>query len=201
MSLWVKICGLRDAADVACAVEAGADAVGFVFARSVREVTPAQALRACQDLPEGVLRIAVMRHPEPAAWQQVWREFRPDWLQTDWRDYAALVLAPELQRLPVYRDDSTTEESIGQLPAQLLFEGSDSGTGRTADWARAAQLARRCRLVLAGGLDADNVAEAVRKVQPFGVDVSSGVEASPGVKDPARIRAFIAAARAAELNT
>lgn len=198
MSLWVKICGLRDASDVACAAEAGADAVGFVFARSVREVTPAQALRACKGLADGVVRIAVMRHPEPAAWQQVWREFRPDWLQTDWQDYATLALAPELHRLPVYRDDATIEESIGQLPAQLLFEGSDSGTGRTADWTRAAQLARRCRLVLAGGLDADNVAEAVRNVRPFGVDVSSGVEVAPGLKDPGRIRAFIAAARAAE---
>lgn len=198
MSLWVKICGLRDAADVACAVEAGADAVGFVFARSVREASPAQALLACKGLPEGVLRIAVMRHPEPAAWQQVWREFRPDWLQTDRQDYATLALARELERLPVYRDDSVNDESIGPLPAQLLFEGSDSGTGRTADWARAAVLARRCRLVLAGGLDAENVAEAVRTVQPFGVDVSSGVESAPGVKDPSRIHAFIAAARAAE---
>lgn len=198
MSLWVKICGLRDAADVACAVEAGADAVGFVFARSVREVTPAQALRACEALPQGMLRVAVMRHPEPAAWQQVWREFRPDWLQTDRQDYAQLSLAPELGQLPVYRDNAVHEASARQLPAQLLFEGGDSGTGRTADWTRAAVLARRCRLVLAGGLNAENVAEAVRTVQPFGVDVSSGVESAPGVKDATRIHAFIAAARAAE---
>ena len=198
MSLWIKICGLRDAADVACAADAGADAVGFVFARSVREVSPAQARRACQALPATVLRFAVMRHPAPEAWEQVWHEFRPDWLQTDWQDYGALTLAPELRRLPVYRDDAIDEESIGQLPAQLLFEGGDSGAGRTADWTRAAQLARRCRLVLAGGLHPDNVADAVRRVRPFGVDVSSGVEAAPGIKDPARIRAFIAAARAAE---
>lgn len=199
MALWVKICGLRSAADVAAAVAAGADAVGFVFAPSVRRVTPAQARAACAALPAGVLRLAVMRHPEPAEWQAVASGFAPDWLQTDWQDYAGLSSAADVGRLPVYRDDAPPSEGVA-LPSPMLFEGRDSGSGRPADWARAAELAARTRLVLAGGLDADTVAEAVRRVRPWGVDVSSGVEAAPGVKDPGRIRAFIAAARAAAVE-
>jgi phosphoribosylanthranilate isomerase len=194
---WIKICGLNSSGDVAAAVAAGADAVGFVFAPSVRQVTPAQAVRACRGLRVDVLRVAVMRHPEPAAWRQVWEEFQPDCLQTDWQDYDTLAVDPRVQRLPVYRDD-TLVESDGRLPERLLFEGGESGSGRTADWQRAALLARRTRLVLAGGLNPDNVAAAVASVGPFGVDVSSGVERAPGVKDPTRIQAFIAAARAAE---
>jgi phosphoribosylanthranilate isomerase len=84
------------------------------------------------------------------------------------------------------------------LPAWLLVEGRASGRGARADWALAARLALRTRVVLAGGLDAGNVAAAIRRVRPFGVDVSSGVESAPGVKDPGRIRAFVAAVRAAE---
>ncbi len=196
MALWVKICGLRSAADVAAAVAAGADAVGFVFAPSVRRVTPAEARAACEALPAGVLRLAVMRHPEPAEWEVVAAGFGPDGLQTDWQDYVGLSLATGMGRLPVYRDDAPPPAGVA-LPSPLLFEGRDSGTGRPANWALATELAARTRLVLAGGLDADTVAEAVRRVRPWGVDVSSGVESAPGVKDRGRINAFIEAARMA----
>ena len=80
---------------------------------------------------------------------------------------------------------------------RILFEGPVSGIGSTSDWHSAAQLARSTQLVLAGGLNATNVADAIAAVRPFGVDVSSGVEASPGVKDPARIHEFVRRARAA----
>jgi phosphoribosylanthranilate isomerase len=79
----------------------------------------------------------------------------------------------------------------------MLFEGPSSGIGELADWGRAAELARQTQMILAGGLTPENVAEAVQAVRPFGVDVSTGVEASPGVKDPTKIRAFVRAARAA----
>jgi phosphoribosylanthranilate isomerase len=84
-----------------------------------------------------------------------------------------------------------------ELPPRLLYEGAVSGAGRTADWSRAEKVARRAELLLAGGLDADNVAAAIRAVRPFGVDVSSGVESSQGVKCPTKIARFVAAARAA----
>ena len=79
----------------------------------------------------------------------------------------------------------------------MLFEGPSSGIGELADWGRAAELARQTEVILAGGLNAQNVAEAVQAVRPFGVDVSSGVEQEPGVKDPGMIREFVLAARAA----
>jgi phosphoribosylanthranilate isomerase len=87
------------------------------------------------------------------------------------------------------------------LPSRVLYEGAVSGTGRTADWAGAHAVARRAEVLLAGGLNPDNVAEAIRVVGPWGVDVSSGVEAAPGVKSPTKILQFVAAARAAAAAT
>ena len=81
------------------------------------------------------------------------------------------------------------------LPAEFLYEGRHSGQGQQVDWARAARIAGRGRMILAGGLNHDNVAQAIRQVSPFGVDVSSAVEFEPGKKDPTKIRAFIDAAK------
>ncbi len=83
------------------------------------------------------------------------------------------------------------------LPARVLFEGPVSGTGVPTDWPSARAMARRTELILAGGLSPANVAAAIAEVQPFGVDVSSGVESSPGIKSPAKIASFVSAARAA----
>jgi phosphoribosylanthranilate isomerase len=107
-------------------------------------------------------------------------------------DFARLAVPSGIKVLPVLRSGG---ESPGTLPKRVLFEGPVSGTGTTADWSSALTLARRCEVILAGGLTPANVADAVRIVAPFGVDVSSGVEQSPGVKDPARIAEFVRAAR------
>jgi phosphoribosylanthranilate isomerase len=96
--------------------------------------------------------------------------------------------------MPVFRSGRDLPEL---LPSRLLFEGPVSGAGATSDWTAAAALASRTQLVLAGGLKPTNVADAIAIARPFGVDVSSGVEAQPGVKDPARIYEFVRAARAA----
>ena len=194
MSLTVKICGLKSADDVAAAVAAGADAVGFVFAESVRRITPAAACGAAAAVPAGVLRVAVMRHPSRAEWAEVRDSFAPDVLQTDIGDYASLDVPGDVARWPVIREGQAVVDS----PEVFLYEGRQSGRGETVDWSRAAELARRGDMILAGGLTASNVAAAMRAVRPWGVDVSSGVESQPGVKDPDLVRAFIAAARAAE---
>ena len=195
MSLLVKICGLKSAADVDTVVAAGADAVGFVFAESPRRVTPAEASAASRDLPATVRRVAVMRHPTNAEWQAVLDGFRPDVLQTDAGDFATLDVPGEIERWPVLREG---RDDTGSLPRVFLYEGPTSGAGVTVDWTLAASIARRGRMILAGGLSAANVGAAVTTVRPYGVDVSSAVESGPGVKDPQLIREFIEAARATE---
>jgi phosphoribosylanthranilate isomerase len=192
----VKICGLKDCEDVEAAVRAGADAIGFVFAQSVRRVSPSAAAAAAAEAPAGVLRVAVMKHPSNAEWQEVHETFGPDVLQTDADDYATLAVPDEVRRWPVYRESQPIDAK--ELPAEFLYEGAKSGAGETVDWQRAAVLARSGRMILAGGLSPDNVAKAIRAARPWGVDVSSGVESSPGIKDASRIRNFIEAARAAE---
>jgi phosphoribosylanthranilate isomerase len=179
---------------VAAAVEAGADAIGFVFAPSPREVTAERAVELCAGLPPGIKRVAVMRHPEADRWRRVLEVFAPDWLQTDADDLPAIKLPPGCVALPVYRDSNAPADS--DLPDRLLFEGSHSGSGQLADWDEARGLSRVAEVILAGGLNADNVADAIRFVKPWGVDVSSGVERARGEKDPAKIKEFVARARA-----
>jgi phosphoribosylanthranilate isomerase len=192
--MFVKICGMNSPEAVAAAVRAGADAIGFVFASSPREVTPERAKELCAGLPGHVVRVAVMRHPQPARWQQALAVFAPDWLQTDAEDLRAITLPRSCTALPVYRDDNAPADT--DLPDRLLFEGASSGTGRLADWDEAHGLARVAEVILAGGLTADNVASAVQFVDPWGVDVSSGVERERGLKDPAKIEEFVARVRA-----
>lgn len=195
MTIFVKICGLSTPADVAAAVAAGADAIGFVFADSPRRVSVEQAASLASAVPASVARVAVMRHPAQAEWDRVAAGFGPDWLQTDVEDFASLDIGEDVQRMPVYRDTLGLDVGALAREAQALFEASSSGAGVRANWDRAAELAGSTRLMLAGGLDPHNVAEAIRRVRPWGVDVSSGVEKSRGVKDPSRIAAFVNAAR------
>lgn len=195
MSLFVKICGLRDAATVAAAIEAGADAVGFVFAASPREVSVQQAAAAAAGVPANVRRVAVMRHPTATAWEAVCHGFAPDVLQTDAEDFAGLDVPAGIEQWPVFREGG---EPVADDAVTFVYEGPASGAGETVNWQQAAALSRRRQMILAGGLDAHNVARAIDTVRPWGVDVSSGVESAPGVKDTGRIREFISAARAAE---
>ena len=197
MSLLIKICGLRSAQDVDAAVDAGANAVGFVFAESPRRVTPLEARHAADAAPDGVLRVAVMRHPDRDDWLRVLDEFQPDVLQTDIGDLDDLDVPDTVTAWPVVREGAV---SNGVMLDMFLYEGPKSGQGETVDWQRAATVARRGRMILAGGLSADNVAEAIRVVRPYGVDVSSAVETQVGRKDPGLIRQFIRAARSAESN-
>ena len=196
MNLFVKVCGLRDARCVAAAAEAGADAVGFVFAESLRRVSPAEAREASKNLRADVQRVAVMRHPSNDEWQTVVDEFAPDVLQTDAEDFARLDVPDNITRWPVLRQRSG--ETAEPVPKVFVYEGADSGTGKTIDWTQARDIAAQGRMILAGGLNPDNVAQAVREVRPWGVDASSGLESSPGTKDVELIRRFVGAARAAE---
>jgi phosphoribosylanthranilate isomerase len=197
MTTFVKICGLRDGATVAAAVEAGADAVGFVFADSPRRVSVDEARRAARTVPDSVRRVAVMRHPSGADWADVLERFKPDVLQTDAEDFAGLEVPSHVATWPVLREGRSASVPV---PQEFIYEGPVSGSGETVDWKNAASLARKGRMVLAGGLDASNVGDAIRAARPWGVDVSSGVESAPGEKDVEKIRQFIGAVRTAEIK-
>lgn len=195
--MFVKICGLTTPDGVAAALDAGADALGFVFAPSVRRVTPTAAA-ALATLARGrAICIAVTLHPNAEEVEEILDVFAPDLLQTDLADAEALSPRARARLLPVLREGAALPVP---LPGRILYEGAVSGTGRTADWALAHTVARQTEVLLAGGLDPDNVAAAIRRVRPWGVDVSSGVESAPGVKSPTKISAFVAAARAAAVE-
>jgi len=195
--MWVKICGMTTPEAVTAALEAGVDAIGFVFAESVRRLTPEAAVRLAVPARGKVACVAVTRHPSQQALDEILEVFRPDVLQTDADDLTVLRVPASLIRLPVLRGNPPS----ASVPARILFEGLVSGTGKTCDWSSARQLSRRTELVLAGGLSADNVVAAITDVQPFGVDVSSGVESRPGIKDPAEIARFARAARQTQKET
>jgi phosphoribosylanthranilate isomerase len=195
---FIKVCGMTDSSAVSAALAAGVDAIGFVFAPSVRRVTPEQAARLAGPARGKVLCVAVTQHPDTQLLQEIFAQFRPDVLQTDEEDLPSISFPPGVAAWPVLRGlpSSETLQRL-QQSGPLLFEGPRSGTGKVADWAMARDLATGRSLILAGGLSHTNVAEAISTVRPFGVDVSSGVEESPGRKSPALIESFVTRARAA----
>lgn len=199
--MFVKICGLRTREHIDAAIAAGADAIGFVFAESVRRIDPAAAAEITDGVPADVRKVAVMLHPSNDEWRDVLAGFEPDVLQTDAEDFATLDVPASIERWPVYRErNKVADPFILDLKgsATFLYEGAKSGQGETVDWSRAATIAERGNMILAGGLGPSNVGDAIRAVRPWGVDVSSGVESAPGQKDSRLIQAFISAARAAE---
>jgi phosphoribosylanthranilate isomerase len=193
--MWIKICGMTSPAAVQAALEAQVDAIGFVFARSLRQLTPEAAAALARPARGRARCVAVMQHPTQTAVDEVLGLFAPDLLQSDAGDFASLRLPAALETLAVVREGAALPVP---LPARVLFEGPRSGRGRVSDWSLAAALAPHTELVLAGGLSEANVAAAIAQVHPFGVDVSSGVEESPGVKSPDAITRFVAAVRAAD---
>lgn len=208
----VKICGLRTLEHAQAAHEAGADYLGLIFAPGRRQVSEAQAVaiveavRRASSRPPRFVGVFVNETPEHmralaerlglAAIQLSGDEdVRVVAQLGDWPVFKALRLrgAPgEQEWLDAARDGSRI-----RLLIDAHVPGSYGGAGVVGDWDAAAELARRQPIILAGGLTPENVTDAIRKVEPWGVDVSSGVE-QDGVKDSAKIRAFIAAARAVD---
>jgi phosphoribosylanthranilate isomerase len=191
VSLFVKICGVTDLATAAAATDAGADAIGFVFAGSPRQISPREAVAIAGEIPPRVLRVAVFRRPDRSEIEAVLERFTPDLIQAD---HDTLIGLEGVDLLPVYRAGGGTSPEGGRF----LYEGPVSGAGQMVELDSAAGMARLGDMVLAGGLRPDNVGRAIDQVRPYGVDVSSGVETAPGEKDPALIRSFVAAARAAQ---
>ena len=202
-SLFVKICGITRLPDALHAVEHGANALGFVFwPQSPRYISPERAAAIIAALPSGVSAVGVFVNETVDGIKRVAAETGISAIQLHGDEAPTYAEALDW---PVLR--ATTVEQIEQASAvwptgtTFLIDTADpvrrGGTGRTVDWQQAASAARARRIVLAGGLTPDNVAEAVGMVRPFGVDVSSGVEDAPGVKNGDKVARFLASARSA----
>ena len=201
---WVKVCGLREESDVAAAVDAAADAVGFVLAEgSPRQITVDRAAALMDGVP--VLRVLVTTHMEPGRAQAVMETTGADGIQAhgEFAEETAaagtaagwFVLRPVAMGGAAPNPDPATVPE-DEIPILDSVEGRRlGGTGTPFDWETVPDLGRR--FVLAGGLDQGNVATAIQQVRPWGVDASSGLEASRGVKDPGRVVAFIQEAKQA----
>jgi phosphoribosylanthranilate isomerase len=202
----VKICGITNAEDALAAVEAGADALGFVcYQKSPRYVGPEVIKRIVASLPPFVLPVGVFVNEEIKTVRDLMDSCGLALAQLHGDEPASYCEAlgrPVLRGLRL-RDRGTLlrmAEYRGRAGVRAFvvdaFSGEAyGGTGKVADWSLAAEAARAAPILLAGGLTSENVGEAIRTVRPYGVDVSSGVEISPGKKDHDKVRAFIQAAR------
>lgn len=203
MSVLVKICGITSAADAVAVADAGADAIGLMFYEgSPRHVTLGQAKVISAALPPNVMRVGVFVGADEAFVHQALTECMLNILQFHGDETPEDCSRYPVMTLKAFRVKG--EETLQQLEAyptagyllDAYVKDSLGGTGATFNWdlaVRAQEFGKP--ILLAGGLTPDNVADAVRKVQPFGVDVSSGVESEPGRKDPARMKAFVEAAK------
>jgi len=197
----VKVCGLGRREDARLAVELGASALGFVFwPQSPRAITPERVREITEGLPPFVSRVGVFVNESPAAIKETSERAGLTAVQLhgdeDASAYADLAL-PVIKALPV--GETFTMSAVEDLPVRVtvLLDAHDpirrGGTGRVIEWTVASAAARVRPIILSGGLTPENVKSAVAAVRPYAVDVSSGVEAAPGVKDEARLRAFFAA--------
>jgi len=193
----IKICGLQTPEGVSAAVEAGADSVGFVLVDSPRQVTPEQARALAALLPSSVSAIGVFRTLDEAAVEQAYAAGLNAVQGAPTVRGLQMASAMGLRCLSTLLDGPELPEALASQPGPVLVDGPKSGSGQLADLDRVARLAADRPLVLAGGLRPENVADAIAQVRPAGVDVSSGVERTRGVKDPERIRQFVGAARTA----
>lgn len=208
--MWVKICGTTNLDDGRAAVEAGADALGFIFAPSPRRISPKDAKKIIAELPKEIEKVGVFVNQKPEIIldtvetagltgvqlhgdeePEMIRKFRRDRLQT----YKAV---------PAWNLERKADGFADVVDALFIDAGSErkrGGTGKRFDWEQAAPLVkllrRQVKIVVAGGLEASNIARAIQLFDPWGVDVVSGVEKEPGKKDHEKVRAFVKAAKAA----
>lgn len=201
MSVLVKICGLTSLADALAAAEAGADYLGFVFAPSKRRLGVDEAAAITAQLPAGPKKVGIFVNQDPAEVERIRERCRLDIVQLHGGEderYASKLGGDIIKALAVGECEAPGPEAYPDtvLLLDTMVKGCFGGTGKCFDWSLAVNLARRRPLFLAGGLNPDNVAKAIAMVRPFAVDVSSGVEIAPGRKDHAKIRDFIARAKA-----
>jgi phosphoribosylanthranilate isomerase len=215
MSLIVKICGLSTAEALDVALDEGADMVGFVFFEPSPRHISFEAARLLGERVRGrAQKVALAVDADDAWFDAIMKSLRPDMLQLHGNETAARVTAlkqrfglPAMKAVPIaQKDDLALAANYIAVADRILFDARapkdatrPGGLGKAFDWRLLKNLALGVPFMLSGGLDAGNVAEALRVTRAPGVDVSSGVERAPGEKDPGKIRTFIRAARKAAL--
>ena len=202
----IKFCGITRVDDARRGAELGIDAIGLVFTRaSQRFVGISQARTIRAELPPFVTAVALFMDDEPGWIEEVVSSVQPDLLQFHGAEtdrFAASFARPYIKAVPM-ASVADAARHVAEFPNASGFlldsheRGARGGTGRTFDWARAPSSGGH-EYVLAGGLTAQNVAQAIAAVRPYGVDVSSGIESAPGIKDQSKMRAFVAAVRSAD---
>ena len=199
MAVFVKICGITSEDDALLSVALGADAVGFVFAPSKRLIAVDRARDIARRLPPEILTVGVFRDDLADRVSQVVTRAGLHAAQLHGQESPEMVaevsarVSVVIKAFPASRRAYIDRYDVDAV----MIDSAEPGSGKTFDWSTLDGLPRRPPLLLAGGLHAENVGAAIARVRPWGVDVSSGVEASPGRKDPRKLRDFIAAAKVA----
>lgn len=198
----VKICGITNREDALAAVDAGVDALGFIFAESPRRISPEAATAIITMLPPFISTVGVFVNEAPETIDRIVRKCGLHYVQFHGEESPGIC--NRLGRRAIRAIRVKNEESLESLDAYRVCaflldsytEGTAGGTGKVFRWELATHpLVRDKRIILSGGLNPGNVVEAVRKVRPYAVDVCSGVELSPGQKDPCRMKEFISNAK------
>jgi phosphoribosylanthranilate isomerase len=213
MPTWIKICGTTSVADALDSVEAGADALGFIFAPSPRRITPEAAQEIAARLPANIERIGVFVNESPARIRAITTQVgltavqlhgseSPEFISSLFEDKTRGGRVGIIKAILVDNDfESQLARFQRRQPvADSILLDSGAGSGRAFNWQKALSRSRQpgTRFIVAGGLTPENVGEAVRTLAPWGVDVVSGVEREPGKKDPQKLKDFVAAVRKAE---
>ena len=199
--MFVKICGITNEDDALLAVALGADAVGFVFAPSVRQIAVQKVYDITRRLPPDILTVGVFRdeHPKRVVEMTQSAGLRAAQLHGhESPDDVAFVsqhIRTVIKAVTAGTVDATRANIFGT--SMVLVDAPAPGSGKMFDWSLAGELPEGLNVILAGGLNPENVGAGIAQVRPFGVDVSSGVEASPGRKDPILMKRFIESARLA----
>lgn len=199
----VKICGITNAADALAAVERGVEMIGFVFADSPRRISPAKAFAIASEIPPFVSRVGVFVDAEAERVRDIAQACALDVLQFHGSESPEYCRSFGMTTIKAFRvKDGTSLSGLTRYgDGPFLMDTYDKdlagGTGETFDWELAVQPALYHKVILSGGLRPDNVGEAIRRVRPYAVDVSSGIESAPGKKDVQKLRAFMKAVREA----
>jgi phosphoribosylanthranilate isomerase len=199
--VFIKICGITNEQDALLAVALGADALGFVFAPSPRQVAPSKVREIVRRLPSEIVTVGVFRDELPKRINDIMQEAHLQGAQL--HGHESLLITSEVSESVRFSIKAVVAGSPDAARADefvcdaILVDGLSPGSGEVFDWQLMNEIPLGLRLILSGGLHPENVGEGIDRLRPWGVDVSSGVEKSHGLKDPIKMRQFIAYARAA----